>query len=96
MSFIDSFMNAAKYRDEKDAKENEKLMGGVKDLTGAVSDFYKFKQREKAANGLDELKAKRAELQSELDRLLSTQAGSTPNLDYMLAGYNTSINTGRF
>ncbi len=93
MSFLDSYVNAAKYRDERTDKKNQQLMEGVTNLVKGGAEAYKWQERKDILSKKDELMKQLQEKKDELARLMA--GGSTPNFDLFVAGYNPSINTGR-
>lgn len=93
MSFIDTYTNAAKYRDQRTADANKLMMQGVENLVKGGAEAYKWQERKNIANQKDELVKKLEELKAERDRLMA--GGATPNFDLFAMGYNSGINTGR-
>ena len=100
MSFIDSFTNAAKYRDARRDASNKQMMEGVSNLVKGIGDAYKFQQRKNTLDKVDELKKREAELMSQIEMLQGlsdTQdyAGSKSNMDAILGGldWNTMPHT---
>lgn len=91
MSFIDTYTNAAKYRDARTADANKQMMEGIGNLVKSGSDMYKFQQRKNALSKMDELKKREAELMAQIELITeqsATQdyAGSKSNMDAILSG----------
>lgn len=93
MSFLDSYVNAAKYRDERTDKRNQQMLEGVTNLVKGGAEAYKWQERKNILSKKDELLKLLQEKKDELERLMA--GGSTPNFDTFMLGYNQSINTGR-
>lgn len=84
--FIDSFMNAARYLDERTAAENKQLMEGVGNLIESGADAYKWQQQKNILNKYEELQKKIEALRAEKERLSVDYAGSSRNFDAIMNG----------
>lgn len=93
MSFIDTYTNAAKYRDQRTSDANRAALEGATNLVKGGAEAYKWQERKDILSKKDELVKQLQEKKDELDRLMA--GGSTPNFDTFMLGYNPSINTGR-
>ena len=69
MSFLDSYVNAAKYRDERTDKKNQQLMEGVTNLVKGGAEAYKWQQRKNILDKAGELDRREKEILEELNRL---------------------------
>lgn len=92
-SFIDTFMNAAKYRDQRTADENRQMMEGVGNIVKGGTNAYLWQKRKNALDGLDSLEAEKAKLLSELDMLTGDQnrVGSTANFNAIMNGLDFNL-----
>lgn len=92
-SFIDSFMNAARYRDERTAAENKQLMEGVSNLIKGGADAYKWQQRKNILKNKEELQKQIEALMAERERLSSgvDYAGSSRNFDAIMNGMDWNL-----
>lgn len=69
MSFLDSYVNAAKYRDERTDKRNQQMMEGVTNLVKGGAEAYKWQQRKNILGKADELDRREKEILAEIERL---------------------------
>lgn len=92
-SFIDTFMNAAKYRDQRRADENKQMMEGADNLVKGGANAYMWQQRKNALNGLQSLDDEEAQLLAELDMLTGDQnkVGSTANFNAIMNGLDFNL-----
>ena len=93
MSFLDSYVNAAKYRDERTDKKNQQLIEGMNNLVKGGADAYKWQVRKNIADEQEQLMQQLNALKAERDMLMA--GGDTPNFDGIMAGYNPALDTGR-
>lgn len=93
MSFIDTYTNAAKYRDQRTADANKLMMQGVENLVKGGVEGFKWQERKDVLRKRDDLVRELESLKAERDRLMA--GGATPNFDLFAMGYNHSIDTGR-
>lgn len=98
MSFLDSYVNAAKYRDERTDKKNQQLMEGVTNLVKGGANAYKWQERKNILDERKKLEERAREIQAEIDRLENgydgtsyDQAGSTRNLDAINLGLDWNL-----
>ena len=68
-SFIDSYVNAAKYLDERGKERTGEIFQGAGDLVRGGADAYKWQVRKDIADEAEELANREKEIQAELDRL---------------------------
>lgn len=92
-SFIDTFMNAAKYRDQKTADENRQMMEGIGNVAKGATNAYLWQQRKNALKGLDALNDEESKLWSELEMLTGDQGevGSTANFNAIMNGLDFDL-----
>ena len=92
-SFIDTFMNAAKYRDQRTADENKQMMEGIGNVTKGATNAYLWQQRKNALKGLDALNDEESKLWSELEMLTGDQGevGSTANFNAIMNGLDFNL-----
>ena len=92
-SFIDTFMNAAKYRDQRTADENKQMMEGMGNIAKGATNAYLWQQRKNALKGLDALNDEEAKLWSELEMLTGDQGevGSTANFNAIMNGLDFNL-----
>lgn len=92
-SFIDTFMNAAKYRDQRTADENKQMMEGIGNLAKGGVDAYKWQQRKNILDNKDAIQKRIDELLAERERLASGQdyAGSSRNFDAIMNGLDWNL-----
>lgn len=94
LSFIDSYRQAATYRDQVRENEHKKMMEGIGNLAKAGVDAYKFKQRQDILDKRKQLDDEEAALTAELSKLLSSDedyAGSKRNFDMILGGMDWNL-----
>lgn len=68
-SFIDSYVNAAKYLDGRGDERTKQIFQGAENLVRGGADAYKWQVRKDIADEAEELANREKELQAELDRL---------------------------
>ena len=92
-SFIDTFMNAAKYRDQRTADENKQMMEGIGNIAKGATNAYMWQQRKNALKGLDALNDEETKLWSELEMLTGDQGevGSTANFNAIMNGLDFNL-----
>ena len=92
-SFIDTFMNAAKYRDQRTADENKQMMEGIGNVAKGATNAYMWQQRKNALKGLDALNDEETKLWSELEMLTGDQGevGSTANFNAIMNGLDFNL-----
>ena len=94
LSFIDSYRQAATYRDQVRENEHKKMMEGVGNLAKAGADAYKFQQRKDILDKRKQLDDEEKALSEELSKLLSSNedyAGSKRNFDMILGGMDWNL-----
>ena len=94
LSFIDSYRQAATYRDQVRENEHKKMMEGVGNLAKAGADAYKFQQRKDILDKRKQLDEEEKALSEELSKLLSSNedyAGSKRNFDMILGGMDWNL-----
>lgn len=87
MKFLDSFIDAAKYRDSVANARNASIMGGLQNLVKGGADAFKFTRRQAAMDDLESMQAELEKLQAERDRLASGSpdlASGSPNMSAIL------------
>ena len=93
-SFIDSYVNAAKYLDQRGDERTKQIFQGADNLVKGGMDAYKWQVRKNIADEAEELDAKEKELVDEIERLKKEQEASTgtgiTRDDYMSAVMNTT------
>lgn len=67
--FIDSYVNAAKYLDQRGDERTKQIFQGAENLTKGGMEAYKWQVRKNIADEAEKLANKEKELQAELDRL---------------------------
>ena len=92
-SFIDTFMHAAKYRDQRTDASNKQMLEGVGNLVKGSADAYKWQQRKNILDKKDEMQKRIDELLAERERLASGQdyAGSSRNFDAIINGLDWNL-----
>ena len=92
-SFIDGFVNAAKYRDQRTAEDNRKMMEGLTNAAKGATQAYLFQQRKNAMGQMDALNDEEAKLRAELDMLWGDQGevGGRSNFDAIMAGLDYNL-----
>lgn len=91
MSFLDSYVNAAKYRDERRDKSNQQMMEGVANLVKGGANAYKWQERKDILNKADELDKREKEILAEIERLKAEKTEkAVPTMDSVMAatGWN--------
>ena len=73
MGFIDSYVNAAKYLDQRGDERTKQIFQGAENLTRGGMEAYKWQVRKNLADEAEELANREKEIQAELDRLRSEQ-----------------------
>lgn len=92
-SFIDSYMNAAKYRDQRTDEANKRMMDGIGNLVKGGASAYMWQQRKNILDSKDEMQKRIDELLAERERLTSGQdfAGSSRNFDAIINGLDWNL-----
>lgn len=86
MNFIDSYVNAAKYRDERRDKSNQQMMEGVLNLVKGGADAYKWQERKDILNKADELDKREKEILAEIEKLKAEKTEkAVPTMDSVMA-----------
>lgn len=93
MSFVETYMNAAKDRDQRRENEAKKMKEGIGDIIKGGANAYMWQQRKNALNGWNALNDEEAKLWSELEMLTGdqTQAGSTANFNAIMNGLDFNL-----
>lgn len=94
LSFIDSYRQAATYRDQVRENEQKKMYEGIGNLAKAGADAYKFQQRKDILDKRKQLDDEEAALTAELSKLLSSDedyAGSKRNFDMIMGGMDWNL-----
>lgn len=93
MSFIDTYMNAAKNRDARVAEQNRQLQEGMDNLVKAGANAYLFNKREDMLNKMLNLDDEEARLRNELNMLTGATAGigSRSNFDAIMNGMDYNL-----
>jgi hypothetical protein len=88
MSFVDTFINAAKQRDANREAESRKLMEGITGMVTGGANAYKWKKRKDLLDAMGNLEDEESRLRSELAMLTGEQdsAGSRRNFDAIMSG----------
>lgn len=87
MNFIDSYVNAAKYRDERRDKSNQQMMEGILNLVKGGADAYKWQERKNILNKADELDKREKEILAELEKLKAERdTEAKDNMSAIMAG----------
>lgn len=68
-SFIDTYTNAAKYRDARTDAANKRLMDGMTSLIKGSADAYKWQQRKNIVDEMDDLDKREKAILEELEKL---------------------------
>lgn len=92
-SFIDGYINAARYRDEKTSANNDMLRTGVDNLVKSGVESHKFQQRKNILKNKEEIKKRIEALLAEKARLTSgvDYAGSSRNFDAIINGMDWNL-----
>lgn len=93
MSFLDTYMNAAKDHAARGEKRTASYLEGMTNLVKGGTDAYKWQQRKDILDRRKALEEERKQLLAEKEGLASKS--STPNFDLFSMGYNPAIDTGR-
>ena len=84
-SFIDNFVNAAKYRDQRTDASNQRLMQGMEGLVKGGVEAGKWQARDNIIEKKKALEAREKEIEAELDRLRSARsAQASTNMDAIM------------
>lgn len=67
--FIDSYVNAAKYLDQRGDERTRQIFQGAENLVRGGMDAYKWQKRKDIVDEAEKLASREKELQDELDRL---------------------------
>lgn len=86
MSFLDSYVNAAKYRDERTDRKNQQLMEGVTNLVKGGAEAYKWQERKDILGKAEELDRREKEILAEIERLKNEKSEkAVPTMDAVMA-----------
>lgn len=86
MSFLDSYVNAAKYRDERTDRKNQQLMEGVTNLVKGGAEAYKWQERKDILDKAGELDRREKEILAEIERLKAEKnEKAVPTMDSVMA-----------
>lgn len=93
MSFIETYMNAAKEMDRKREANNKQMMEGIGNIAKGATNAYMWQQRKNALKGLDALNDEETKLWSELEMLTGDQGevGSTANFNAIMNGLDFNL-----
>ena len=93
MSFIETYMNAAKDLDRRREEEAKKMNEGIGNIIKGGANAYMWQQRKNALGRMDALNDEEARLWSELEMLTGdqTQAGSTANFNAIMSGLDFNL-----
>lgn len=85
MSFIDTYTNAAKYRDQRTADANKLMMQGVENLVKGGAEAYKWQERKDLKDKLSKLDAREKEILDEIERIKAGRsAGMSSNMEAIM------------
>lgn len=87
MKFLDSFIDAVKYRDSVANARNASIMGGLQNLVKGGADAFKFTRRQAAMDDLESMQEELQRLQAERDRL----ASGSPNMSAILLNPHLNV-----
>lgn len=86
ISFLDSYVNAAKYRDERTDKRNQQMMEGVTNLVKGGANAYKWQERKNILGKAEELDRREKEILAEIERLKAEKTEkAVPTMDSVMA-----------
>ena len=93
MSFVDTYINAAKNLDERRENEQKKMMEGLGNIVKGGANAYMWQQRKNALNKMDALNDEESKLWSELEMLTGdqTETGSRANFNSLLNGLDFNL-----
>lgn len=88
MSFVDTYINAAKQRDANREAEHKKLVEGITNLATAGANAYKWQKRKDILDKMGNLDDEESRLRSELAMLTGERdgVGSRRNFDAIING----------
>ena len=82
MSFIDSYVNAARHRDQRSDEDARKFMEGFGNLARGGVEAYKWQVRKNIADEAEQLARREEEIMAELERLRSEgSAAASSNME---------------
>lgn len=85
MNFIDTYTNAAKYRDQRTSDANKLMMQGMEGLVKGGAEAYKWQQRKNITDKLSKLDAREKEILDEIERIKAGRsAANASNLDAIM------------
>lgn len=104
-SFVQTYINAAKGRDDRTKKSMDDIIGGTADFIKGTGEAVKFQNRKAIADRAEWLKSKIKELEDERNKIIGASKPSTAsvygnyggkpmNFD-LYAGMNPLLDTGR-
>lgn len=93
MSFVDTYINAAKDLDSRREREHQRMMEGFGNVAKGGANAYMWQQRKNALSKMDELNDEESKLWSELQMLTGdqTQPGSTANFNAIMNGLDFNL-----
>lgn len=94
MSFIDTYMNAAKELDRKREAANKQMFEGIGNLAKAGTNAYLWQQRKNDLDKMDALNDEETKLRAELDMLWGDEdygVGSRSNFDAIMNGLDYNL-----
>lgn len=93
MSFVDTYVNAAKQRDANRESENKKLMEGLANMATGGVNAYKWQKRKDLLDKMGNLEDEESRLRSELAMLTGEQdgTGSRRNFDAIINGLDFNL-----
>ena len=93
MSFIETYMNAAKEMDRKREANNKAMNEGIGNIVKGGANAFMWQQRKNALNKMDALNDEESKLWSELEMLTGdqTQTGSAANFNAIMNGLDFNL-----
>ena len=93
MSYIETYMNAAKDLDRRREEEAKKMNEGIGNIIKGGANAYMWQQRKNALNKWDALNDEESKLWSELEMLTGDQTapGSTANFNAIMSGLDIKL-----
>lgn len=93
MSYIETYMNAAKDLDRRREEEAKKMNEGIGNIIKGGANAYMWQQRKNGLNKLDALNDEESKLWSELEMLTGDQTapGSTANFNAIMSGLDFNL-----
>ena len=105
VSFVQTYINAAKSRDDRTKQTKDDIISGTADFIKGTGEAVKFQNRKAIADRVEWLKSKIKELEDERNKIIGASKPSTAsvygnyggkpmNFD-LYAGMNPLLDTGR-